>query len=339
MSVKGNHWKEREQSGAKLQFKAANSNVARLRSKIVGGNVAILLLAAFILVAGLGGCGVEEPKQTKETAESVGEGVEKTEQVKGTAEPGMAKPGQAKGTAEPDMAKREQTKGRRRENAFFPRKAVGNTQVKYQIDMLSLGKATMQIEEELQGDGGTLYRVSYANPREVSNRESPDMSAAEEKREKKWVKEQLRDFYYYLWVTEKQIYYIARFYPDAEEMDNMEGDLVEDDSKKVRLAYHQELPEDALLVCQEDEVRDSLREMEEGEHQWIERHGKDIRCYRSYTSRGEGYDTANILQFVWKRGVGLVGVRSMAHPEGGNSQIFCREPYLEIEDGGFSVDR
>ena len=129
MSVKRNHWKESEQFGAKLQFKAANSNVARLRSKIVGGNVAILLLAAFILVAGLGGCGVEEPKQTKETAESVGEAVEKSEQTKGTAEPDMARPDEMTETAEPNMEGREQTKGRKRENAFFPGKAAGNAQV------------------------------------------------------------------------------------------------------------------------------------------------------------------------------------------------------------------
>lgn len=230
-------------------------------------------------------------------------------------------------------------------NPFFPETATGSSEVSYLLDMLSEGKATMQIQEELRGNEGILYQITYCDPREVSNREG----AISEKEEVKYVKKQLEEFYFYLWVTDTQIYYIPRFYPyeenvSVEDLDNgkftinNDDKLIEDDYQIVRLVFYHEIPEHARLVCQEEEREDSLKEMEEGDHQWIEKHGEDIRCYRSYTSRGEGYDTSGILQLIWKRGEGLIGVRSAAHPAGGFSEIFWKEAYLEQEDVAFSID-
>lgn len=216
------------------------------------------------------------------------------------------------------------------DNPFFPKAAVNDSEVRYLLDMLSEGKATMQIQEELRGSDSVLYLVTYCDPREVSNREFELSSEDLKKKEEKWVKEELRDFYFYLWVTDTQIYYIPRFYLDEEELD--------DDHQKNRLVFYHEIPEYACLVCQEEEIDDTLEEMVEGEHQWIEKHGEDIRCYRSYTSRGEGYDTANIVQFIWKRGEGLIGIRCAAHPAGGDSQLFWKEDCLEVEDVAFSID-
>ncbi|MDE6851457.1 MAG: hypothetical protein K2J67_03075 [Lachnospiraceae bacterium] len=59
---------------------------------------------------------------------------------------------------------------------------------------------------------------------------------------------------------------------------------------------------------------------------------------RFYTSRGEGYEGTNILQFVWKRGEGLIGVRDAAHGAGGGGRLFWNEVYLKQEDVGFSID-
>lgn len=216
------------------------------------------------------------------------------------------------------------------DNPFFPETAANDPEVRYLLDLMSEGKATMQIQEELRGSDSALYLVTYCDPREVSNREFEHRSEDLKKKQEKWVKKQLKDFYFYLWVTDTQIYYIPRFYSDEEV-------LVEDDHQKVRLVFYHEIPEYACLVCQEEELGDALEEMVEGEHQWIEKHGEDIRCYRSYTSRGEGYDTANILQFIWKRGEGLIGIRYAAHPAGGNSQIFWKEAYLEVKEGDVTL--
>lgn len=106
----------------------------------------------------------------------------------------------------------------------------------------------------------------------------------------------------------------------------------------MKLLFHNEMPESAVMVCQDEEIKDTLEEMEPGEHQWIEQHPGDIRCYRSYTSIGEGYDTSNILQFVWKKDIGLLGMRYAAHPAGGQSAYFWRDSYLQLDDVMFSID-
>lgn len=220
------------------------------------------------------------------------------------------------------------------DNPFFPETAAGDTEVRYLINMLSEGRATMQIQEELRGNDGILYLVTCCDPREVSNREFGDpseYSEKEEKEEKKWVKKRLRDVSFYLWVTDTQIYFISTF--DSDDW------ALEEDHQKARLVFYNEIPEYARLVCQEEEMKDALEYMAKGDHRWIEKHGEDIRCYRSYTSKGEGYDTSGIVQFIWKRGEGLIGVRFAAHPAGGFSQLFWKETCLDVEDVGFSIDQ
>ncbi len=218
-------------------------------------------------------------------------------------------------------------------NPFFPETAAGDAEVRYLLELLSGGKATMQIQEEVRGNEGVLYQVTYCDPREVSNQEVPVFSEEgfSEEDEKEYVEKTFQEFYFYLWVTDTEIYYIPRFYSYRESDE-------EDVYQKIRLAFHGVLPEYALLVCQEEEMEDRLKETEVGEHQWIEKHGEDIRCYRSYTSKGEGYEGINILQFVWKRGEGLIGVRYATHAAGGGSRLFWKEDCLEQEDVGFSID-
>lgn len=235
-------------------------------------------------------------------------------------------------------------------NPFFPETAAGNAEVSYLLDMISGGKATMRIQEELRGDSSALYQVSYYEPREVLNSEfgiSGDESEDAVK-EKKYVKKVFREFYFYLWVTDTQIYYISRFYPYEEEVSvedlnnekhvvHYDDELIEDDYQKARLVFYHEIPEYALLVCQEEGMEDSLKEGEKGDHQWIEKQGEDIRCYHSYTSKGEDYEGINILHFFWKRGEGLIGVDYATHSAGGGGRFFWKEAYLKQEDVGLSI--
>lgn len=229
------------------------------------------------------------------------------------------------------------------ENPFFPETAAEDSEVNFLVDKMSSGKVTMQTELELRTNGGVLYLVTFSEPRELSNREAAfsEKEGISEESEKEFLEERMEEFYFYLWVTEKQIYYIPRFYStkDLGSARYFDEEAEEDWQQKIRLVFYNELPPSAFLVCQEEEKKDSLKEMAKGDHQWIEKHGEDIRCYRAYTSRGEGYDTADILQFVWKRGEGLIGVRSMAHPAGGNSELFWAESFLQVEDGSFSMDQ
>lgn len=229
------------------------------------------------------------------------------------------------------------------ENPFFPETAAKDSEVNFLVDKMSSGKVTMQTELELRANGGALYLVTFSEPRELSNREAAfsEEGGISEESEKEFLEERMEGFYFYLWVTEKQIYYIPRFYStkDLGSARYFDEEAEEDWQQKIRLVFYNELPPSAFLVCQEEEKKDSLKEMAKGDHQWIEKHGEDIRCYRAYTSRGEGYDTADILQFVWKRGEGLIGVRSMAHPAGGNSELFWAESFLQVEDGSFSMDQ
>lgn len=235
------------------------------------------------------------------------------------------------------------------ENPFFPGTAAKDSEVNFLVDMMSAGKATMQTELELRSNGGALYQVTFREPRKLSNSEaafSEEKGGVSEESEKEALEGRMGEFYFYLWVTEKQIYYIPRFY-DFSKSDGgrcfkgeaFDEDAGEDWQQKLRLVFYNELPPNAYLVCQEGEKKDSLKEMAKGDHQWIEKHGEDICCYRAYTSRGEGYDTTDILQLVWKRGEGLIGVRTMAHPAGGLSELFWAESYLEVEDGNFSIDQ
>ena len=229
-------------------------------------------------------------------------------------------------------------------NPFFPETAAGDAEVRYLLDLISGGKATMRIQEELRGDDGILYQVSYRDPREISNSEfgiSEDGSkdAAEER---EYVEEVIGEFYFYLWVTDSQIYYISRFYPDMETDTEEAADvgydeIEEDEYQKIRLAFQGVMPENALPVCQEEETEDCLKEEEIGDHRWIEKHGEDIRLCRSYTFKGEGYEGINILRLFWKRGEGLIGVDYADHSAGGGGRFFWKEAYLKQEDVGLSL--
>lgn len=300
----------------------------------------MLFLIVTLTVFCLSGCSVVPSDQVKDSADQT---LRQSAQTKDMANQTLLKPG-IEGSWNRFGIHVSSEKAP--DNPFFPETAASDVEVRYLLDLLSEGKATMQIQEELRGSDSVLYLVTYCNPREVSNRELGDYS---EKEEKKWVKKCFKEFYFYLWVTDTQIYYIPRFYPyeeevSVEDLDDgkfticSDDEAIEDAYQKARLVFYHEIPEYARLVCQEGEMEDTLEEMAEGDHQWIEKHGEDIRCYRSYTSKGEGYDTSGILQFVWKRGEGLIGVRCAAHPAGGNSQLFWKEAYLEEGDVGFSID-
>lgn len=116
-----------------------------------------------------------------------------------------------------------------------------------------------------------------------------------------------------------------------------DDEVLEDDYQKARLVFYHEIPEYALLVCQEEGMEDSLKEGEEGDHRWIEKQGENIRLYRSYTSKGEDYEGVNILRFFWKRGEGLIGVDYAVHAAGGGGRFFWKEAYLKQEDVGLSI--
>lgn len=206
-------------------------------------------------------------------------------------------------------------------NPYFPAESLKDTEIHFRWNMMTSGKAVMRFRMDERGKNGILYRVSCHNPKEISDMESCKNSV------KDWLEE---DCSFYLWVTEAKIYYIPQFF------DEYSGD---DEYAKMRLLFYNEMPEYAVMVCQEEEMADTLEDMAPGEHEWIEKHPGEIRCYRSYTSRGEGYDTADILQFVWKKDVGLLGMKCAAHPAGGFSTYLWRVDYLRVvEDVMFSVD-
>jgi len=62
------------------------------------------------------------------------------------------------------------------------------------------------------------------------------------------------------------------------------------------------LPEDSIIVCQNEEIPDALGEDERGFHQYIEVNGDEIE-YHSYNNLVE---TGYYESFTWKKGVGLV---------------------------------
>lgn len=223
------------------------------------------------------------------------------------------------------------------DNPFFPETATDDAEVSYLLGMLSEGKATMQMQEELRGNDSVLYLVTYCDPREVSNRE---LGIYSEKEEKKSVKKQFKETYFYLWVTDTQIYYISRFYSDENDFSiDPYDDVWEDHYQKARLVFYHEIPEYARLVCQEDEVEDALEEGLEGVHQRLEKHGEDICCYLSYTSKGEGYEAVDIMQLVWKRGEGLIAAIYATHSAGGGGKFFWKEAYLKQEHIEFDIDK
>lgn len=208
-------------------------------------------------------------------------------------------------------------------NPYFPAETAQAFEMNFKWDMAALGKTTMEFEMDEAGKKGILYHVSCHNPKEISDTELSKL----DKEFQKEVEEEMDILFFWFWVTDTKIYYIPHFYTE---------DNVMDESAKRKLLFDNEIPECAVMVCQDEEMPDTLKEMEAGKHQWIEQHPGDIRCYRSYTSIGEGDDTSDILQFVWKKDIGLIGMRYAAHPAGGT--YFWRDSYLQIDEMLFSID-
>lgn len=72
------------------------------------------------------------------------------------------------------------------------------------------------------------------------------------------------------------------------------------------LKTSKELPEDSVIVCQEEEIKDSLGENESGWHHYLEVDG-DKRVYHSYNNL---VSTGYYETFTWELGKGLVDYRS-----------------------------
>lgn len=73
-----------------------------------------------------------------------------------------------------------------------------------------------------------------------------------------------------------------------------------------RLKTSEELPEGSVIVCQDEEIKDTLGEDEPGSHHWLEANGEK-REYRSYNNQAaSGYYES----FTWEKGKGLAGYRS-----------------------------
>jgi hypothetical protein len=72
------------------------------------------------------------------------------------------------------------------------------------------------------------------------------------------------------------------------------------------MLYNETLPEDCVIVCQEEEMKDALGEDEQGWHHYIEVVG-DRREYHSYNDEGT---TGYYESFTWEKGKGLVNYRS-----------------------------
>lgn len=126
---------------------------------------------------------------------------------------------------------------------------------------------------------------------------------------------------WFFWVTDSSIYYIN-------DMSDEEEDLLIDSGK---------LPSNALLVCHEELFSDELSVGEVGDHEWLEEHDGDIICYRSFSINYN--EPGDLLQFVWKKDVGLIGFRFARTPAGGGSLIIWDPQYLQKEEVGFDIDR
>ncbi len=67
-----------------------------------------------------------------------------------------------------------------------------------------------------------------------------------------------------------------------------------------------EVPNDSAIICQNEAIKDTLSEDEQGWHQYLDING-DIREYHSYNNQVE---TGFYESFVWERNKGLIKYRS-----------------------------
>ena len=94
------------------------------------------------------------------------------------------------------------------------------------------------------------------------------------------------------------------------------------------------------LVCTEADKEDVLDENEVGRHEFIESHQGDIRCYRSWCITNEyNLEGRNCLQFIWKRGIGLIGYKYSRTPAGADSIRMWNPEYLALYDVHFDIDK
>lgn len=73
-----------------------------------------------------------------------------------------------------------------------------------------------------------------------------------------------------------------------------------------RLKTSEELPDESVIVCQDQESKDTLSEDEPGFHHYVEAAG-DKRVYHSYNNE---VSTGYYESFTWEKGKGLTNYRS-----------------------------
>lgn len=206
-------------------------------------------------------------------------------------------------------------------NPYFPYGEEVTIPVNMVLEVMIDTEASMKMKCIEQSEEGWLYSLSFNELRntDTSDYEGGNISSAQ-------VESMYSDMglleWGDMWVTKDKIYYI--WYWDK-------GD-------KKRLLNNGTIPEGAFLVCQEGKLKDKLKEGEAGEHRWIEKHGDDIRCFRTYTEKEDHNDAINIFQFVWKKEVGLIGCKCMGHAAGGNSVFAWQNNYLKYEDMDFNIE-
>lgn len=197
-------------------------------------------------------------------------------------------------------------------NPYFPYQGDVEMQVKICLESYINAEAKMDLNFEDSSSKGKLYSLSISKVEKVEKTGETPQKIEECKNLLEWGE---------LWVTDNQIYYLPM---------EMSG------KQKEQLLRDGTIPDERMLICQEKEIKDKLDDDEKGVHEKIEKHDGDIRCYRSYTLKEN--DSVNIIQFVWKKNVGLIGCRSMGHAAGGNSVLVWQEQYLKIKDLGFDID-
>lgn len=74
----------------------------------------------------------------------------------------------------------------------------------------------------------------------------------------------------------------------------------------IELKASEELPDGSVIVCQDNEIKDTLGEDEQGFHYFLEVDG-DKREYHSYNNQ---VDTGYYESFTWEKGKGLINYQS-----------------------------
>ena len=204
-------------------------------------------------------------------------------------------------------------------NPYFPYGEQQEISMKLLIEITMDAETSLYLKKKDSSEKGMLYSMKFQKVKNIKNYEYIYDNA----------KDAIKDFQYLLewgdlWVTKDKIYYLS-------------FDLTV--KEKEKLLEKGRVPEDAMLVCQEETTKDSIKDGKIGTHFWIEKHGENIRCFRQYNINQKDGEARSIFQFVWKKNVGLVGCRFLGHAPGGNSIIAWQEKYLKQQDTGFTIDQ